>query len=82
MNAIVSRRDFLKGSLASGLTIAVSVTPLGYTHRQRRGKEASRGASSPNVWVQITADNKVTITVGQFRDGTGRPDRAIHDHRR
>jgi len=49
------RRTFLKGSLAAtGLTIAVSVSPLGYRLvNASQGKEALKGFK-PNLWYEIT----------------------------
>ncbi len=71
MRASMTRRDFLKGSLAaSGLTLAVSVTPLGYSIlNASEGKELK--AFNPNVWIQITSDNKVTLTIGNSEMGQG-----------
>ena len=71
MNTNISRRSFLKGSLAAGgLTIAVSVTPFGYSLLNAAEKKDFKGFS-PNVWVQITPDNKVTIHIGQSEMGQG-----------
>ena len=70
MNTTLTRRDFLKGSLASGLTIAVSATPLGYTLVNAAEKKEPV-AFDPNVWVRITPDNKVTITIGNSEMGQG-----------
>ena len=68
MNPSISRRTFLKGSLtATGLTLAVSITPFGY--RVLNASEAKRFA--PNVWFQITPDNVVTISIPNSEMGQG-----------
>ncbi len=64
----VTRREFLKSSLAGGLTVAVSATPLGYTIVNAAEKPAS---FDPNVWVRITSDNRITITIGNSEMGQG-----------
>lgn len=73
MNAPITRREFLKKSLVfSGLTIAVSITPAGY--RLLSAKEIEKGNAylfSPNVWLQITPDNIVTIIVNKSEMGQG-----------
>ncbi len=71
MSASISRRTFLKGSLAAGgLTIAVSVTDFGFTILNASEKK-DLAAFSPNVWLQITSDNQVTITIGNSEMGQG-----------
>jgi isoquinoline 1-oxidoreductase beta subunit len=71
MSTNISRRAFLKGSLAAGgLTIAASVTPFGYKIINAADKK-ELASFSPNVWLQITSDNKVTIYVGQSEMGQG-----------
>jgi len=68
MKTSITRRTFLKGSLAAGgLTIAVSVTPFGYTLLNA----AEKKDFAPNVWFHITSDNKVTIYIGQSEMGQG-----------
>ncbi len=58
MNTSISRRAFLKGSLA-GLTLAVSVSPFGYRILNASEPKDIPGFS-PNAWFTITPDNKVT----------------------
>lgn len=70
MNTTITRRDFLKGSLASGLTIAVSATPLGYSIANAAEKKLP-ASFAPNVWVQITSDNRITISIGNSEMGQG-----------
>jgi isoquinoline 1-oxidoreductase beta subunit len=70
MKSSISRRDFLKGTLATaGLTIAASVTPFGYTILN--AAEAKKGAFTPNVWLEVTPDNLVTITIPNSEMGQG-----------
>ena len=67
MNKPITRRSFLK---VTGLTIAVSMTPLGY---KLVNASEQKGASSfkPNVWFEITPDNKITISIGNSEMGQG-----------
>jgi isoquinoline 1-oxidoreductase beta subunit len=70
-NTSMTRRSFLKGSLAAtGLTIAVSATPLGY-RLLNASQENSISGLNPNAWFAITPDSKVTITVGASEMGQG-----------
>jgi len=67
MNPTISRRSFLK---ATGLIIAVSVTPLGYTILNAAEKKDLK-AFNPNVWLHITSDNRVNIYIGNSEMGQG-----------
>ena len=71
MNKAITRREFLKKSLAgAGLTIAISITPLG--HRIFAATEKEKvGVFKPNVWLQITPDDVVTIVVNKSEMGQG-----------
>lgn len=64
MTREISRRTFLKG-----LTIAVSVTPFGY--KLLNASEKGPASFKPNVWFEITPDNKITVTVGNSEMGQG-----------
>jgi isoquinoline 1-oxidoreductase beta subunit len=66
MTTSISRRTFLK---ATGLTIAVSATPLGYS--VINASVQKEGSFKPNVWFEITPDNKITITIGASEMGQG-----------
>jgi isoquinoline 1-oxidoreductase beta subunit len=66
MNKPISRRSFLK---ITGLTIAVSATPFGYSVMNASAQKES--SFKPNVWLEITPDNKVKITVGTSEMGQG-----------
>jgi isoquinoline 1-oxidoreductase beta subunit len=67
MNPTISRRSFLK---ATGLTIAVSVTPLGYSILNAAEKKDLK-TFNPNVWLHITSDNRVNIYIGNSEMGQG-----------
>ena len=72
MRTSISRRAFLKGSLgATGLTIAVSMTPFGSRLLNASGKEEALSGFKPNVWFEIRPDNKVVITIGASEMGQG-----------
>jgi len=72
MKTSITRRSFLKGSLAAtGLTIAVSATPLGYRLLNASEQKASISILNPNVWFEITPDNRVAITLGAPEMGQG-----------
>jgi isoquinoline 1-oxidoreductase beta subunit len=66
MTTSISRRTFLK---ATGLTIAVSVTPYGFSLMNASAQK--EGSFKPNVWFEITPDNKITITLGVAEMGQG-----------
>jgi isoquinoline 1-oxidoreductase beta subunit len=72
MNTSITRRAFLKGSLgATGLTIAVSVSPLGFRLvNASQGKEALKGFR-PFIWYQITPENIVNVYIGASEMGQG-----------
>ncbi len=64
MTRKISRRTFLKG-----LTIAVSAAPFGYKFLNASEKGAA--SFKPNVWFEITPDNKITVAVGNSEMGQG-----------
>ena len=64
----ISRRDFLKGSLATaGLTIAASITPFG----TRLLGAAEMETFKPNVWFEIAPNSLVTVTIPNSEMGQG-----------
>jgi len=72
MSTSISRRQFLKGSLtATGLTIAVSVTPFGYRLLSAAEMKGGVKAFKPNAWFEITPDNVVTVWVSKSEMGQG-----------
>jgi isoquinoline 1-oxidoreductase subunit beta len=72
MKTSMTRRTFLKGSLAAtGMTIAVSVSPFGYNLlNASQSKEALKGFK-PNIWYEITPNNVVTVFIGASEMGQG-----------
>ncbi len=69
MSTSISRRRFLQ---LAGLTIAVTVTPSGYTLLAAREAEGEQGQEfRPHVWLRITPDNKIIITVNKSEMGQG-----------
>ena len=66
MNPTISRRSFLK---ITGLTIAVSATPFGYSVINASAQK--EGSFKPNVWFEITPNNRVTMTMGPSEMGQG-----------
>jgi len=73
MNNDMSRREFLKTSIAgAGLAIAVVYTPCGCTMvKVPESIEEVPTSFSPNAWLKITPDNRVTIVVSQSEMGQG-----------
>jgi isoquinoline 1-oxidoreductase beta subunit len=73
MNKTISRREFLKGSLAAtGLTIMASVTPFGTRLVNASGmKEGEAAGLSPSAFYQITPDNVVKILIPKSEMGQG-----------
>lgn len=70
MSSSISRRDFLKGSLAAaGLTIAASITPFGT--KLLNGKEVGKALFQPNAFPQITPDGLVTVYIPNSEMGQG-----------
>lgn len=73
MSKTITRREFLRKSMTgAGLAIAVLTTPSG--HRLLSAEEIAKdtsGTFSPNVWLQIAADNVVTIVVNKSEMGEG-----------
>ena len=70
MKSSISRRDFLKGALGTaGLTIVASATPFGY--KLLNAKEVGKAAFAPSVWLEITPNNLVTITIPSSEMGQG-----------
>ncbi|MCX7856954.1 MAG: xanthine dehydrogenase family protein molybdopterin-binding subunit [Deltaproteobacteria bacterium] len=64
----LTRRSFLK---ATGLVIAVSITPFGTKIINASERGSFDGTFKPSVWYEITPDNKVTIYFGNSEMGQG-----------
>ena len=72
MKTSMTRRTFLKGSLAaSGLTIVAYVTPLGTRLVHASAKDAAVEGFKPSAFYQITPDNVVKILVPNSEMGQG-----------
>lgn len=72
MSHTISRRTFLKGSLAAtGLTITVSVTPFGTTLLNAAEQKQGEASFKPNAWFEITPDNRITVAVSSSEMGQG-----------
>ncbi|MDP2267569.1 MAG: molybdopterin-dependent oxidoreductase, partial [Deltaproteobacteria bacterium] len=66
----ISRRNFLKGSLAAaGMTIAASITPFGI--RLLNAKELEKALFAPSVFFEVTSDNLVTVSIPNSEMGQG-----------
>jgi len=72
MKTTMTRRAFLKGSLAAtGLTVAVSVSPLGIRLLNASQDKEALKAFKPNVWYEITPRNIVNVYLGPSEMGQG-----------
>src|SRR4030043_1931689 len=70
MNPSITRREFLKKSLAgAGMTLAISTSPFGL--RLLSAQELQKDLFRPNAWLQITPDNIVTVIVNKCEMGQG-----------
>jgi isoquinoline 1-oxidoreductase beta subunit len=72
MSTDISRRTFLKGSLAvGGLTIAVSMGPLGTRLLNASQDPQALKVFNPSIWYKITPDNILTTVIGSSEMGQG-----------
>ena len=72
MKTSITRRSFLKGSLAAtGLTVAVSVSPLGIRLLNASQDKEAMKSFRPNLWYEITPKNVVNVYIGQSEMGQG-----------
>ena len=72
MGTSITRRAFLIGSLtATGLTIAVSVSPLGYKLLNASQDKGALKGFKPNAWYEITPENAVNTYIGSSEMGQG-----------
>jgi isoquinoline 1-oxidoreductase beta subunit len=70
MKSSISRRDFLKGTLAgAGLTIAASITPFGA--KLLGAQDVGKAVFAPTVFFEVTPDNVVTVTIPNSEMGQG-----------
>jgi len=69
MSSSITRRTFIK---IAGLTIAVVATPSGFSILTgAEALEEMKKGFSPNVWIRITPENKVIVTVNKSEMGQG-----------
>ncbi len=73
MNKHITRRQFLHKSLAgAGLAVAASMTPSGIKISKAEDlKKKTESMFSPNVWIDITPDNIITVVVNKSEMGQG-----------
>jgi len=72
MKTSMTRRTFLKGSLAaSGLTIVAYVTPLGTKLVNASAEEGAMDGFKPSAFYQITPENVVKVMVPNSEMGQG-----------
>jgi isoquinoline 1-oxidoreductase beta subunit len=72
MNKNISRRDFLKGSLAAtGLTLMASVTPFGTRLINASEMKGDMAGFTPSAFFHITPDNVIKIMVPNSEMGQG-----------
>jgi len=73
MDTSLTRRSFLKGSLAmAGFTLAASFSPMGLEILNASEKQKGElPGFSPNAWFTITPDNRITLFVGNSEMGQG-----------
>ncbi len=67
MSGVVSRRNFLKVTSSAGTGLMVGL----YLPGKGRFKSVEPGSFEPNVWVNISTKNKVTITLAKSEMGQG-----------
>ncbi|MBF0528091.1 MAG: xanthine dehydrogenase family protein molybdopterin-binding subunit [Deltaproteobacteria bacterium] len=72
MTVDIDRRSFLKGSLAVGLTIAISITPGGFQllNASDNKKQAPAGFK-PSAWYEIGPDNTIRVWIPSSEMGQG-----------
>jgi isoquinoline 1-oxidoreductase subunit beta len=72
-DALISRRDLLKKSLAgAGLVLGAALTPSGY--RILKAEEAAqdpKASCAVSIWIRIAPDNMVTLIVNKSEMGQG-----------
>lgn len=72
MKTSMTRRAFLKSSLAAtGLTVAVSVGPLGVRLLNASQDKDALKAFKPNIWYEVTPANLIHVFLGPSEMGQG-----------
>jgi len=67
----LSRRQFLKMTAGTGLSIAVAASPVGFRLLSATELEKEDAAVQLSVWLRIAPDNAVTIMVNKSEMGQG-----------
>lgn len=67
----LSRRQFLKMTAGTGLSIAVAASPWGHRLLSATELEKEGPAFRPSVWLRIAPDNTVTVIVNKSEMGQG-----------
>ena len=72
MKTSITRREFIKGTLAAtGLTIAISVTPNGFTLLNASEKKDEMVDLDSVAWFKITPDDMIMMSMGPSEMGQG-----------
>jgi len=71
MKKTITRRQFLKITAGTGLSIAVAATPLGYRLLSAAEMEKEPFSFRPSVWLKILPDNTVIVVVNKSEMGQG-----------
>ena len=71
MKTTITRRQFLKITAGTGLSIAVATTPLGYRLLSAAEMEKEPFSFRPSVWLRILPDNTVIVVVNKSEMGQG-----------
>lgn len=71
MKTTITRRQFLKITAGTGLSIAVAATPLGYRLLSAAEMEKEPFSFHPSAWLKILPDNTVVVVVNKSEMGQG-----------
>ncbi|HSA77849.1 MAG TPA: twin-arginine translocation signal domain-containing protein, partial [Nitrospirota bacterium] len=71
MKTTITRRQFLKITAGTGLSIAVAATPLGYRLLSAAEMEKEPFSFRPSAWLKILPDNTVIVVVNKSEMGQG-----------
>jgi isoquinoline 1-oxidoreductase beta subunit len=67
----ITRRQFLKMSAGTGLTIAVAASPFGLRLLSAAELQKEGTSFRPSAWLEVRSDNSVIITVSKSEMGQG-----------
>jgi isoquinoline 1-oxidoreductase beta subunit len=68
MNYKLSRREFMKVSAGTSLTIALNLQAFNVESSTKKTVDST---FSPSIWLNISKDNKITITIAESEMGQG-----------